>query len=276
MSQPLNLHISDVIDAIPVITGSRTAFFARMKPRRRHRRRRVPFTTKSAITARSENTTTPVAALKMSANGAAEQDPMPCVSSCSITSQHSLNFHAWELGLRSHPDRKFVLEILNNIQNGVDIGYKGERTCSSRINKNWPSVNNFFPDIVKSINDDISRGRVHGPTSQPTLNNFVASPLGAFRKARSGKLRIIHDLSWPPGQSINDHISPEEFSMEFIKFDDITSGIQQCKKPVYVSKLDNIQDAFKNIPVCIEDWGLLGFTLDFKDCDGEINTSYYA
>ena len=180
-----------------------------------------------------------------------------------------LNYTAWEEGLRSHPDREYVNNLLHDIIYGVSIGYSGPRSC--RISKNWPSSVTFKTEIMNSINDDISMGRIVGPVASPMFDNFVGSPLGAFQKVRSNKIRIIHDLSWPPGQSINEHISKEDYTMEFIKFDDITHNLQVCNKPIFMSKLD-VRDAYKYIIVREQDWELLGFT--FPDAAGKLQ--YYT
>jgi hypothetical protein len=45
-----------------------------------------------------------------------------------------LNYHAWQQGLNSHPDREYVNNVLHDILYGVNIGYTGPR--SFRVNKN--------------------------------------------------------------------------------------------------------------------------------------------
>ena len=79
------------------------------------------------------------------------------------------------------------------------IGYEGPRLI--RDCNNWPSVHKFSNEIQQSIATDVKLGTKFGPFSCPPFANFVASTMGAFRK-RSGKVRVIHDLSWPPSRSI--------------------------------------------------------------------------
>jgi hypothetical protein len=76
------------------------------------------------------------------------------------------------------------------------------------------------------LKEDIAKDRILGPATTQMFDNFVESPLGAFQKVRSSKIGIIHDLSWPSGQSINEHIPKENFAMEFIKFDEIVHHLQ--------------------------------------------------
>jgi hypothetical protein len=65
-----------------------------------------------------------------------------------------------------------------------------------------------------------------GPTITPMFDNVMGSALGAFEKVRASKVRIIHDLSWPPSQSINEQIPNEDFFMKFLKFDENVQQLQ--------------------------------------------------
>jgi hypothetical protein len=48
--------------------------------------------------------------------------------------------------------------------------------------------------------------RIAGPFLSPPFQNLVCSPLGLIPKNIPGKFRLIHDLSFPKGNSINSHI----------------------------------------------------------------------
>ena len=80
-----------------------------------------------------------------------------------------------------------------------------------------------------------------------------------FRRKRSSKYRIIHDLSWPPGSSVNDYISAEDSKIEYISFDSIATKVYNYGPGTLMSKMD-LADAYKHILVRPEDWDLLGFT----------------
>ena len=82
--------------------------------------------------------------------------------------------------------------------------------------------------------------------------------MGAFKKKRSlDKYRVIHDLSWPPGQSINDFISSEKYSVQYVTVEDIVRKIKTTGKGTFMAKLD-LADAYRHIRVRPEDWHLLG------------------
>ena len=115
-----------------------------------------------------------------------------------------LNLNAWDKALQHHPDPEFRTFILDGIIHGVNIGHNG--VSHNIVSNNWPSATKYHTEVENVIKYDLARGRKIGPFNTPP-DNFVGSPLGAFEKKRSrGKYRVIHDLSWPPGQSINENI----------------------------------------------------------------------
>ena len=183
--------------------------------------------------------------------------PNPITGAPTVIRAHPiLHYDALESGLSSHPDRAFVARLLEYTRHGVPIGYKGLR--SPRECSNWPSLEPFSDEISRIINNDVHLGRKAGPFQYPPFDNFVGSPMGAFSK-RSGKIRLIHDLSWPPGESVNDHISPEEYSLQYMSMDDLVQRITSYGTGTLLGKLD-IADAFKHILVRSRDWDLLGST----------------
>ena len=96
--------------------------------------------------------------------------------------------------------------------------------------------------------------------------------MGAFRK-RSGKIRVIQDLSWPPGASINDQISSDDYFVFYISVDDIIRRIKLYGPHTMMAKLD-ISDAIKYIMVRREDWELLGTVWEHK-VEGIAQKLYY-
>jgi len=169
-----------------------------------------------------------------------------------------LNARAFREGLASHPDPEFVNYITRCCSEGVNIGYNGSR--NSVISDNWPSSQQYHTAVTQSIHKDLALSRKLGPFPSPPSLHFMGSPMGAFEKRRQpGKFRIIHDLSWPPGQSVNDHINPEEYRLHYMSIDDVVAVIQIYGRGAQLAKLD-LADAFHHIRVRQEDWELLGTT----------------
>jgi hypothetical protein len=172
-----------------------------------------------------------------------------------LTASSILNSEAFKTGLENHPDKEFGSYIVNTCHTGVNIGYEGERT--SIISNKWPSAFQHADAVHRDIDKDLQLGRKLGPFSVPPFQNCVVSLLGAVQKHSSSKIRVIHDLSWPPGRSINDHISPEEFSMSYMSIDDVVKKIQNYGPGTVLGKID-LSDAFHHILVRPDDWELLG------------------
>ena len=185
-----------------------------------------------------------------------------------------LKLDAWEYELRHHPDTTFRNFIIDGIINGVNIGHNGDSHRTNLVN-NWPSAKKHHDAVTAVIHRDLSRGRKVGPYHTPP-ENFVSSPLGAFEKKRTkGKYRVIHDLSWPPGQSVNESISMLDCSVYYVTIDDIVDRVKSFGvRGVKMSKLD-LEDAYKHIFVRMEDRHLLGLVWDIQTLDGNVHREYF-
>ena len=147
---------------------------------------------------------------------------------------------------------KFGFRI-NSLFSNYDTNYpKNHR--SSRENS----------DVVnKKLDKEISLGRIVGPFDNPPFNNFVCSPLGLVPKKEIGEFRLIHDLSFPRGDSVNSHI-PEEFtSVSYQNIETVIELVQRFGFNCLMSKAD-IKDAFRLIPINPCDYHLLGFHWNSK------------
>ena len=85
---------------------------------------------------------------------------------------------------------------------------------------------------------------------------MYVSGLGIVPK-KNGKLRVIHDLSSPDGESVNDGIPREDFSPEYATVDMAISHIMAVGPGAYLTKVD-VRNAFRLCPVRPADWFLLG------------------
>ena len=186
---------------------------------------------------------------------------------------HRLNADAFQRGLSSHEDRKFADYIVQACKQGVNIGYFGPRYY--REFKNWPSTTKFYDHVKADIDKEIAAGTKVGPFLHPPFPNFVGSPLGAFERRRSKKVRTIHDLSWQPGASINDYIDKEDFKISYLSLNDVIAIILEYGQHAQLAKLD-LEAAFHHIPVRPEDFELLGSTFHRYDpATGTYRKEYY-
>ena len=151
--------------------------------------------------------------------------------------------------------------ILSGIQSGVGIGYFGPQR--SLVSPNWPSSLENRVKVTEVINNNLYHGRVAGPWDHPPLANFVSSPLGAVTKKHTDKVRVIHDLSWPPGQSVNDGISKEDYTLSYSTIDDAVDKCLLFSEPCWMAKCD-LKNAFTHIITRPADWNQLGFQWEGK------------
>lgn len=78
-------------------------------------------------------------------------------------------------------------------------------------------------------------------------------------KKEPGAFRVIHDLSYPKGRSVNDLIPGSLTTVQYEDFDHVSHLIFSAGRCAFISKVD-IQNAFRIIPIHPEDRHLFGFS----------------
>lgn len=108
---------------------------------------------------------------------------------------------------------------------------------------------------------ELHSNRVKGPFSVPPFPNLRISPIGLVPKKSPGQFRLIHHLSYPEGNAINDFIEPALTSVHYSTFDDAAAKLLQLGHGALFAKTD-IDSAFRLIPIHPDDHCLLGFRFD--------------
>lgn len=111
------------------------------------------------------------------------------------------------------------------------------------------------------IAKEVELGRIAGPYASPPFSNLRVSPLGVVPKKELGKYRLIHHLSYPKGESVNDGISKEEASVSYVSFDRAVCLVRRAGRGALLAKSD-IESAFRLLPVHPDCFHLLGCCLD--------------
>ena len=182
-----------------------------------------------------------------------------------------LNVDYWSQNLLESHSHETTHSLLSQIVNGVKIGRVP--ADSQIISHNWPSSLEYRDQVTRVIEDDLAADRLHGPFRVPPFDHYIVSPLGAFPKRDSSKVRVIHDLSFPVKGSVNSLIDREQFSLAYSSVDDATRICRELgPAPVFMAKLD-LENAYKHIYVSPEDWHMLGFT--WPDASG-MNQFYFS
>ena len=139
--------------------------------------------------------------------------------------------------------------LLDGFSQGFKIGYSGPRGPKEYSNlpcaKKNPSI--IDTNMLKEVTSGHTAGPFHSP---PPFPNLQVYPIGAIPKKHSSELRTIFHLSYPKHHptSVNAHISPEAYSLHYIKVDNAISILQELGQGCFMSKL-GIKSAFRNIPV---------------------------
>lgn len=162
--------------------------------------------------------------------------------------------------LQSYPYQSVAMDLIRGFSYGFRICYDGPRIPF--ICKNLKSILANHEVAEQKINEEVRLGRVAGPFVNKPFDNLRCSPIGLVPK-KSGGFRLIMDLSYPPGFSVNDFIDPELTSVTYAKFDDAIAIVKRLGKGALMGKMD-IKSAFRLLPCSPQDFDLLGFTFKNK------------
>ena len=190
-----------------------------------------------------------------------------------LVAQSPLHLNCFCKYLANRPDQAWCTKLLQGIKCCIDIGFKGERTSMFSDNLEFAL---YHPGVITEYPaNEVAAGCKAGPFTQPTFSDFVGLPMGVVAKKCSFpvKHRIVHDLSWPPQDSINDHIDLDVFRCFYGSSDAVALII---KRGVGTwSAILVLVNTFKHILVRSQDWPLLGSSWDLQCLDSSICHLYY-
>lgn len=118
--------------------------------------------------------------------------------------------------------------------------------------------------ITEYLKDELARGPTLGPLPL-SMRSVHINRFGVTHKGRNtGKWRLITDLSFPQGQSVNDGIDPLFCSLAYIMVEKIAKITTGLGMGALMVKID-IESAYHLIPVHSQ-----GHTLQAVKWDGKI------
>ena len=166
----------------------------------------------------------------------------------------------WQLLLESRYDPALSRDICSGFTYGFPLSFQGD--LSHRVIPcNHPSLLDNLSVTRDMINQECNLGHIAGPFPLLPILNLVISPLGLIPKAEHRKFCIIHDLSFPKGNSVNFGIPKEFCSVTYEDYDYFVSLLTSVGQGCFIAKAD-IESAFRIIPVYPNDYHLLGFSFD--------------
>ena len=162
--------------------------------------------------------------------------------------------------LRDYPDIQEANQLIRGFRFGLNIYYQGpecQRTC-----QNLPSARSN-PDIFRQkFMKEVNINRFIGPFPIPPMPHLQCSPMGLVpKKGNKGKFRMITNLSFPPGDSVNTYIPKHYSTVHYKSFDEAVLLITKQGYFCYMGKTD-VESAFHLIPMNKASLRILGMVFD--------------
>ena len=158
-----------------------------------------------------------------------------------------LNVKTWGRYLQKHSDRDYARYILQGLQHGFSIGLDPSMSFMS-AKRNIPSANENPEVVDKYILEEVDRVNILGPLSSQSTGYHI-NRIGVIPKRHQpGKWRLITDLSFPEGVSVNDSIDPTRCSLSYISVDNVANRAISLSRGSLIAKID-IKSAYRLVPV---------------------------
>jgi len=163
----------------------------------------------------------------------------------------------WRERLRTHPDQHFAGYILSGLESGFRVGFDYHHELLP-AKHNMPSALEHSEVVERYLGEERAAGRILGPLDKNRTPRLQVNRFGVIPKGRaSGKWRLITDLSFPDGGSMNDGISPPLCTLTYTSVDRVARAAHQLGPGALLAKAD-IKSAYRLVPVHPEDRLLLG------------------
>ena len=166
--------------------------------------------------------------------------------------------------LAAHPDQEMIQFFLQGLATGFKVGFAYHHASLKPAKKNLRSAMEH-PDVVQEyLENEIREKRVIGPFDKGTIPLAQVNRFGVIPKSHQPhKWRLIVDLSYPRGNSVNDGVPKDLCSMVYVTIDDAISKILELGPEALLAKID-IKSAFRLIPVHPADRHLLAMEWEGK------------
>lgn len=147
-------------------------------------------------------------------------------------------------------DQELTRYLIEGFTHGFRLDLdKSKVVPSKKLSRfNHQSARRHSEIVTQKLQKEIDAGRMIGPFVAPPYPDFHSSPLALVAKKVPGQWRLIHNLSFPHGGSVNDLIAREKGAVTYQTVDTVIESIVKVGPGCVLSKTD-IQHAYKIIPV---------------------------
>ena len=174
-----------------------------------------------------------------------------------IASPLTARLARWQEALAGHPDGEFVRYLLEGFEHGFRVG------CTASTPLSDPRGNllsaRLHPEVIDGyLSAEVREGRMLGPFPPGAVPGLHVNRVGVVPKGHTpGRWRLITDLSYPEGASVNDGIRPELCSLKYTSVESVAAMARRLGRGALLAKLD-IRSAYRLVPVSPLDRHLLG------------------
>ena len=181
-----------------------------------------------------------------------------------------IKVHYWKKYLHNYWDQQLV----DLIQFGFPLDFD-RRIALQSTEVNHNSALKYSDHVSKYIQEELQYGAVLGPFKQLPFPCHV-SPFLTRAKPNSTNRRVILDLSFPPGNSVNAGVSKDKylgsyFELKYPSVDHIVDSLKQLGPTALLYKID-ISRAFRHIRIDPVD--LLGLKHEQYFIDGTLRFGF--
>ena len=189
----------------------------------------------------------------------------PNIKGCRIPLKSRWNTEYLEKELEGYGDK----EVAQFCRYGWPISISNVPFKNRPPPRNWRGATDYSEQMNQYVEREIAAGTLLGPfDSNPFASQAIISPLSTTEKRGTDERRVIMDLSFPPGDSVNDKIPKDEYLGEemVLKYpgvDALVALIKQRGLGCALMKVD-LRRAYKQIFTDPADWNLLGMRWNGK------------
>ena len=169
-----------------------------------------------------------------------------------------LNIAKWRSELMGYSD----YGIVEYLEYGWPIGINRDAMLRSQWG-NHPSAMAHQRDVDHYVATELGHRALLGPFEGPPTSSFHLSPLMTRPKRGSLFRRVIVDLSWPEGFSVNDGISKRDYidgpmTISLPTTDDMERAVVRAGRGAFLYKTD-LSRGYRQLRVDPLDWPFLSF-----------------
>ena len=158
-------------------------------------------------------------------------------------------------------------EVIEGIKFGWPTGRLPTMPDPHKTFKNHQGAIDFPEDLKKYINKEKEKGAIIGPFKKiPFRDRVGISPISTRPKKQSEDRRIIIDLSFPFGHSVNDGMVKGNYlgfqaDLKLPRTDDLALRLAQLGPGAYMFKID-LSRYFRQLPLDPADYSMIGYIID--------------